>query len=172
MDGWLPVAHMRHHITGVNQCPGCKCTDETIDHFLQCPHPTIVDQQRTVLAQLKTKGIALKIPKDVLNAVTQTLSTHMGIGQGIDYKYYPGITTALEHQQQFGIHMMARGFLTKQWQYTIHPKRHPTRVMVKLQCLIWMEFIEPLWANINALLHHTVSLYNQEDDDKLTTIIN
>jgi hypothetical protein len=24
MHGWLPVSHMRHHITGVNQCPGCK----------------------------------------------------------------------------------------------------------------------------------------------------
>jgi hypothetical protein len=22
MNGWLPVAHMRHHITGINQCPG------------------------------------------------------------------------------------------------------------------------------------------------------
>ena len=39
MHGWLPVVHMRHHITGINQCPGCKCTNETINHFLQCPHP-------------------------------------------------------------------------------------------------------------------------------------
>jgi hypothetical protein len=33
MHGWLPVAHMRHHITGVNQCPGCNCTDKTTKHL-------------------------------------------------------------------------------------------------------------------------------------------
>jgi hypothetical protein len=117
---------------------------------------------------MKTKGITLKIPKDILNTVTQKLSNHTGIRQGIDYKYNPEITNAIEHQKRIGLHMMARGFLTKQWNYTIHPSRHPPRVMVKFQPLIWMEFFEPLWANRNALLHHTVNLYNQEDGDKLT----
>jgi len=34
-----------------------------------------------------------------------------------------------------------------------------------------MEFYEPLWKNRNNLLHQTVNLYTQEDDDKLTKII-
>jgi hypothetical protein len=59
---------------------------------------------------MKTKGIKLKIPMDVLNAVTQTLSNHTGIGQGIDYKYNPEITNAINHQQLIGIHMMADWF--------------------------------------------------------------
>jgi hypothetical protein len=37
MHEWLPVGHMRHHITGINQCPGCTSTNETIDHMLKCP---------------------------------------------------------------------------------------------------------------------------------------
>jgi hypothetical protein len=51
---------------------------------------------------MKTKGITLKIPKDVLNTVTQTLSNHTGIRQGIDYKYNPEITNTIEHQKKLG----------------------------------------------------------------------
>jgi hypothetical protein len=67
--------------------------------------------------------------------------------------------------------MMARGFLTKQWIHAIHPSRNPPRIMVRLQRLIWMDFFEPLWRNRNDLLHHTVNLYTQDDDGKLTDII-
>ena len=48
MQGWLPVAHMQHHITRINQCPGCKCTDKTMDHLLQCPHPSLTEQRRNL----------------------------------------------------------------------------------------------------------------------------
>jgi hypothetical protein len=95
MHGWLPVTHMRQHITGINQCPGCKRTDETIDHFLQCPHPKITEQRRIILAQMKLRGINIKIPKDVLNAIIQTLANHTGVGQHINHKYNPEITTAI-----------------------------------------------------------------------------
>ena len=171
MHGWLPVSHMRHHITGVNQCPRCKCTDETIDHFLKCPHPSITAQRKIVLAQMRLNGIKQKIPQNVLTAITQTLATHTGVGQHIDYKYNPEITTALEYQVQIGVGMLARGFLTKQWILAIHPSRNPPRIMVRLQRLIWMDFFEPLWKNRNDLLRHTVNLYTQEDDGKLTDII-
>ncbi len=67
--------------------------------------------------------------------------------------------------------MMARGFLSSHWLHAMHPSRHPPCVMVRLQRLIWMDFFEPLWKNRNNLLHHTVNLYTQTDDSKLTDII-
>ena len=76
MHGWLPVAYMQHHITGINQCPGCKCTDKTLDHLLQCPHPLLTEQRRVVFTKMTTTGIKQKIPKNVLNTITQTLATH------------------------------------------------------------------------------------------------
>jgi hypothetical protein len=120
---------------------------------------------------MRLEGIKLRIPKDVLNATTQTLANHTGIGKHIDHKYNPEITTALKYQGHIGIDMMARGFLTRQWKHAIHPSRNPPRVMVRLQRLIWMDFFEPLWKNRNDLLHHTVNLYTQEDDSKLTDSI-
>ena len=41
MHGWLPIMHMRQWITGVSQCPGCSCQDETMEHLFRCPHPTM-----------------------------------------------------------------------------------------------------------------------------------
>ena len=62
MHGWLPVAHMQHHITRINQCPGCKCTDKTMDHLLQCPHPSLTEQQRVIFMKITSTGIKQKIP--------------------------------------------------------------------------------------------------------------
>ena len=109
VHGWLPI----------NQCPGCKCTDETIDHFLQCPHPSLTEQRKAILMQMKMKGIKLRIPKDVLNAVMQTPSKHTGVGQCTVYNY-----------QRIKTNLMARGFLTKQWLYTIHSRsKNPPHVL-------------------------------------------
>ena len=171
MHGWLPVMHMRHHVTGLNQCPGCKCTDETIDHFLKCPHPKILAQRKLILTQMKTKGIKLKIPKDILNAIVQTLAIHTETSLPFYHKYKPEITTALKQQYRIGPGMMARGYLSKHWLCTIHPSRNPPRVMTRLQRLIWMDFFEPLWKNRNDLLHQTANPYTQEDDTKLSSII-
>ena len=133
MHGWLPVSHMRQHITGINQCPGCECTDETLDHFLKCPHLKITEQRGVILAQMRLKGYALKIPKNMLNAITQTLTTYTNPDQNNAHIYTPEIATALHYQGQIGFDMMARGFLSSHWLHAIHPSRHPPCVMVQLQ---------------------------------------
>ena len=37
MHGWLPVMHKRQFITGINQCPGCRCEDETLVMYFSAP---------------------------------------------------------------------------------------------------------------------------------------
>ncbi len=134
MHGWLPVAHMHHHITITNQCPGCKCNNKAINHFLQCPHPSIIEKRTDILKQMRAKGIKLKIPKDVLHPITQTPTNYTGLTQRINHNYNTAIKTAIKYQQKIGIDMMAsRGFLSKQWLHTIHPSRNPTQTMKKLQ---------------------------------------
>jgi hypothetical protein len=90
---------------------------------------------------MTTTGIKQKIPKDVLKEITQTLATHTGVGSESDHKYNPEITNAITHQQEIGVNMMAREFLSKQCVHPIHPSKNPPRIMVKLQWLIWLEFL-------------------------------
>ncbi len=125
---------MHHHITGINQCPGCKCTDKTIDHFLQCPHPEITAKWTVVIVKMRATGIKMRIPKDILNSIVLILTNHTSrtINKTIA-QYKQEITTAIQHQEKIGIDMLARGFISKQWLFTIHPSRNPTCTMTKLQ---------------------------------------
>ena len=58
---------------------------------------------------MTTMGINQKIPKDILNTVTQTLATHSGVGSGFNHKYNLEITNAIKHQQEIGVNMMEKG---------------------------------------------------------------
>ncbi len=95
---------------------------------MSAPNTHSAEKNHTVTDE--TQRHETKDTKNVLNAITQTLANHTGVGQHIDYKYNPEITTALEYQVQIGVGMMARGFLTKQWIHALHPSRNPPRVMV------------------------------------------
>jgi hypothetical protein len=170
MHGWLPATHMHHHITGTNQCPRCKCNDKTFDHLLQCPNLSITETRKGILTQMRTTGIKLRARKDVLNAITQTLTTYTeGKLEPTNCQYKAEIATAVSYQQKIGIDMMARGFLSKQSLHTIQPSRNPTRTMNKIQRLIWMEFFEPvIKQKQNTPPYHQ---YTQADNEKLTESI-
>lgn len=53
MHGWLPIMHMRHFVTVISQCPGCGCTDETMEHLFQCPHEKMQQTRRDALAKME-----------------------------------------------------------------------------------------------------------------------
>ncbi len=111
----------------------------------------------------------MRIPKDVLNSLVRILTNHTNRStDNTNYHYKHEIEAAIQHQEKIGVDMLARGYISKQWLYTIHPTRNPTRTMNKIQRLIWMEFFEPLWKNRNDLLHQTTNLHTQAKDDKLT----
>jgi hypothetical protein len=45
---------------------------------------------------------------------------------------------------------------------------NPTQIMNKLQCMVWMDFFEPLWQNRNELLHQQKNKYKRAEDATLT----
>ena len=127
MHGWLPLGDMRHHITGINQCPGCTSTNETIDHMLKCPHPTIKEKREEILSQLMVKGKQQKIPKGVLTAFIQLLTKYTsGATDYTTSTHSRTIQDAITQQMAIGVNMMARGYIGKGWMDTVPTARHPT----------------------------------------------
>ncbi len=165
MHGWLPTGHMRHHITGTNQCPGCASTVKTIDHMLKCPHPTLKKKREEILKQLVVNGKHQKIPKGILTAFIQTLTTYTtGATEYTNNTYSRKIQDTITQQQSIGVNMMARGYLRKGWMNAVPNSRHPTRVMNELQRMVWMNFFEPLWQNRNKLLQQQKNNYTLAED--------
>ena len=52
MYGWLPIGHMHHRITNVNQCPGCRHDNETMEHLFPCMHRTCVTTRTKTTKEL------------------------------------------------------------------------------------------------------------------------
>ena len=168
MHGWLPLGHMRHHITGINQCPGCTSTNETIDHMLKCPHPTITEKREEVLAQMLVMGKQKKIPKGVLTALIQLLTKHTtGATDYTTNTHSRAIQDAITQQMAIGVNMMARGYIGIGWMDTVPTACHPTQIMNKLQRMVWMDFFEPLWKNRNELLHQQKNNYETAENAAL-----
>ena len=171
MHGWLPIGHMRHHVTGIHQCPGCTSTDETINHRLTCPHPTIKRKYEEIMSQMLVKGKQQKIPKEVLTAFIQLLTKYTtGATDYTTNTHSHTIKSRSDTQQlAIGVNMMARGYIGKGWMDTVPTARHPTRIMSKLQRMVWMDFFEPLWKNRNELLHQQKNSYKRAEDAALAT---
>jgi hypothetical protein len=105
---------MRHHITGINQCPGCTSTNETINHMLKCPHPTIKEKREEILSQILVKGKQKKIPKGVLTAFIQLLTKYTtGATNYTTNTHSRTIQNVITQQMAIGVNMMARGYIGK-----------------------------------------------------------
>ena len=75
MHGWLPTGHMQQYITGINQCPGCECKDETIMHLFRCTNPQMQKKREEIITQFHKKGLKKKVPCHVLEAFCHVIKT-------------------------------------------------------------------------------------------------
>jgi hypothetical protein len=86
--------------------------------------------------------------------------------------YNNEINADITHQNKIGIvAMMAQGFLSKHWIYAVHPSRDAQCTMNKIQCMIWMNFVEPLWSHRNDLVDQSTNHLTQVKENKLAKSI-
>jgi hypothetical protein len=171
MHGWLPVMHMRTHITGMSQCPGCRCPDETIEHFFQCPNPIVKKKQQEIVQQLRKKGLKAKIPKQVLGLLTDIIISQLdGTSDVNTSRYDAQLQKVIVAQQEIGFHMLMRGFLAKAWHTHLKFLKvpNPERRMDSLLQIIWNDVFYPLWEQRNQILHDEKSKYNLAENRLLT----
>jgi hypothetical protein len=135
--------------------------------MLKCPHPTIKRKREEIMSKILVKGKQKKIPKGVLTAFIQLLTKYTtGATDYTTNSHSRTIQEAITQQMAIGVNMMARGYIGKGWMDTVPTARHPTRIMNKLQCMVWMDFFEPL-ANHNELLHQQKNNYKRAEDAAL-----
>ena len=73
MHSWLPTKHMEAHKTGNSHCPGCKCTDEKLDHMFRCPNKTITNKRDKLLIALRERSLNIGFPRPVMEALSKLL---------------------------------------------------------------------------------------------------
>ena len=173
MHGWLPLMHNRGHITGIYQCPGCECRDETFHHFLQCNHKDRVTNREEVLTAFWERCVHAKIPEIMIIAVNaiirRVISNTTGTAQSTLFSMH--VNKAIRHQERIGPLKLCQGFLSKQWMslMTNLAVERPEQKMIALQRTIWFTMITPMWETRNAILHTTENRVTNATDSQLTT---
>ena len=170
MHGWLPTMHMRHHVTGINQRPGCTCCDETIYLMFHCPHQLMKAKRRDIIAQLRKKGLKARIPRRVISTVIAVLRKYFD--QDDDLRFptlHPSLRLAISQQLDIGLNFLPRGFLATGWYDAIAATgvSYPERKMDALQRPLWNTILEPIWHQCNDLLRSKQSKYPDVESERL-----
>jgi hypothetical protein len=117
MHDWLPTGHMRRHITGTAQCPGCLHGDETLRHVLRCQHRLAEERRGALLAALQRAGTKKRVPGRIMNAVCRLIKIEakgetLEMDDVTDIDDAP-LRKAVGQQMEIGLHMMQRGYLAR-----------------------------------------------------------
>ena len=119
MHDWLPVMHMYGHVTGLQQCPACTHTDETLDHLFHCRHPALVRSRTSALAALVKKGATLRLPFTFTDTIRGMLLVYFNEQEYKSTRTNRYLNDAIEAQHRIGIHLLSRGYFVKQWLYVL-----------------------------------------------------
>jgi len=170
MHGWLSIMHMRQVITGVNQCPGCSCNDETMTHLFRCPNKEMKKVRKKAIEKMMKMGKTHRIPLHIMEAVCHVAKTEARGGKDwIKESHTPEVEDAIKQQLRIGTNLMLRGFLAKGWYEAIKRagSHNPDRKAVALQKIIWEVWAEPIWKTRLRILHGPGSRYNIQLDQAL-----
>ena len=155
------------------KCPRCLSDKESVNHVMQCPHPTAREIWQESLEKLKNWLIDNDAQPDMTKAIISSLRAWNEV------KPYPTIRTnntklkeAIKQQDQIGWRQFMDGFISKQWR--LCQKEHmersksqksPDLWMAKLQRRIWT-IPWDMWDSRNKHLHNEEnSIHAQEGKD-------
>jgi hypothetical protein len=168
MHGWLPVMHNLGKDTGITQCPGCECPDETFVHLFQCPHKLMKDTRAMQMLEFEQHLRAGSL-KDRIVGMAKRMVNSIIHRQPIDVTaddFPTELHPLVRAQSEIGITKFLQGFLAKEWMSAmeLYGEKHPNRRMITLLRGIWDVLFEPLWETRNHILHHLPNRYNDTTD--------
>lgn len=169
MHGWLPTMHMRQHITGFSQCPGCPSTKETMRHMMLCPHALMKQKREEILAGLRKKRLEARLPRAVIDALYAVVRSFF-LSSGVpDASRQLPLQRAVSAQSRIGIHMMIRGFVAAQWEIAMDELgvSKPDSKADTILRLMWEEVLTPLWNTRNDILHRQNNAFREVEGDRL-----
>ena len=154
MHGWLPVNHMRGHVTGITQCPCCPHPDETMEHMFKCTNRNLMKKKDELINDIRKKGMAKGIPRAIMEAVSRSLYDFVH-SNTLTIPENPILAAAVESQNSIGLRLLPRGILSEKWLIALQEfgVAHPERKVAGLLRLIWFDFTDVIWRNRNEIAH-------------------
>ena len=105
LHGWMPVNHNLGKWTGITNCPGCKCKDETFEHLMQCTNELQVSMMmHDIHESLDAKWKKARIPAFANRAI---LGIMQNVGEASNKSsqlvyFRKSINRAIRQQERIG----------------------------------------------------------------------
>ena len=116
LHGWLAVMHNLGKRTGITQCPGCNCDDETFLHLFSCEHKLMKKAVADALATVHKGGTgAGKLPRPFMDKFVGCLEAGIRDEDAMTSIESPALRRAIEHQNRIGTTKLLQGFVAKSW---------------------------------------------------------
>ena len=173
MHNWLPINHMRSHISGLKQCPGCPCPDETIEHMYRCPHKDAAAARLELLTTAKKAGTKARIPLHILDAFLEIVQSCFDDRECQVPENNEAVRTAVLAQKNAGFDLMLRGYLVKDWNHALEASgmKHPERQVGAMLSILWDTIFKTLWDVRNDIQHRKLTKYSQAEDEQMSSKI-
>jgi hypothetical protein len=152
--------------TGITQCPGCNCDDETFLHLFSCEHKLMKKAVADALATVHKGGTgAGKLPRPFMDKFVGCLEAGIRDEDAMTSIESPALRRAIEHQNRIGTTKLLQGFVAKSWADAL-TEFGCQRVSTKMSWLlrqIWDILFQRLWDTRNFVLHHTPNCYRRAE---------
>ena len=158
---------MLSYIMGNSQCPGCLCSDETIQHLLHCPHPFMKAKRDEIVAALRKKGLRAHLPMTFLDILADLISGTVTPDPPVNptHTLHRGFIA----QSKIGFDLFLRGFIAKQWTLDLRELglSRPSNAISWILRFIWFDCTDALWRTQNDILHHNQNEHTLLEESRL-----
>ena len=166
LHGWLAVMHNLGKRTGITQCPGCHCVDETFLHMFSCEHKLMKKATKESLEAIHKSGRGSgMMPRPFMDKFIACLEAGIQGEELLALSGSPAMRQAIQHQNQIGTSKLLQGYLARSWADALEEfgcKRVTSKISWLLR-QIWDTLFHRLWDTRNFVLHHTPNCYRSAE---------
>jgi len=155
---WLPLQD-RYHVKSASAdhfCPSCQQSQETVQHFLTCPHPT----RQVVWKELHQQILKYSTTHMISTQLQDLIAYGLYHGRQAEPPFAisisnPNLQKIFDEQQQLGWQQLYYGRLTPTWATTcttLHPTVNGNHFFAQVLTLVWRAVLQ-VWTIRNQHLH-------------------
>ena len=115
MHGWLPLMHNLGKRTGIAQCPGCECPDETYNHMFNCGNALMKKALSESFETMRKVAWSTGVPDQAMDAFMSCITNGIHNRPATPPQYPKELEKAVEDQNKIGTCKLLQGFMAKSW---------------------------------------------------------
>ena len=128
-------------------------------HLFECKNKRMRQVTRSSIFAIQNHCLQASIPSPIIDALISIFEHICGYSTLRNNWTSPAICRAVESQQQIGLHRMALGLFSIEWNYALafYNVKEPQTEMEMIIDAVWEDLCDPVWRERNSINNDTGS---------------